>query len=81
VEHPIVTGDAKLTSRHPYRVPFSLRKESESQVQDKLAKEGIEESSSPCSAPAISRTKEIRGWQAKITILCRFSSPECNDAI
>jgi hypothetical protein len=38
---------------HPYRVPYALRKEMETQVNDMLEKGIIEPSSSPWSAPAI----------------------------
>jgi hypothetical protein len=48
-----VTGDEKPIRKTPYRVPFSLRKEMDSQVQDMLDKGIVEERNLPWSAPAI----------------------------
>ena len=53
VEHRIVTGNAKLIIKVPYRVPFALRQEMQDQVRDMLAKGIIEESKSPWSSPSI----------------------------
>jgi hypothetical protein len=36
VEHQIVTGDARPTRKAPYRVPFALHQEMETQVKDML---------------------------------------------
>ena len=52
-EHRIVTGDARRIRKAPYRVPFVLREEMESQVRDMLHKGVIEPSSSPWAAPAM----------------------------
>jgi hypothetical protein len=53
MEHRIDTGVAKPIRRPPYRVPYALRKEMETQAKDMLEKDIIEQSSSPWSAPAI----------------------------
>jgi hypothetical protein len=53
VEHRIITGDAAPIRRAQYRVPFALREEMETQVQDMLQKGVIRESTSPWSAPVI----------------------------
>jgi len=53
VEHRVITGDARPIRKAPYRVPFALREEMETQVKDMLRKGGIEPSSSPWAAPAI----------------------------
>jgi hypothetical protein len=53
MEHRIINGDANPIRKRPYRVPFALRGEMESQVRDMLAKGFIEESSSPWNSPAI----------------------------
>ena len=53
VEHRIITGDAKPVRKSPYRVPYALREEMETQVRDMLKKGVIEPSFSPWSAPAI----------------------------
>jgi hypothetical protein len=36
VKHQIVTGDARPIRKAPYRVPFALRQEMETQVKDML---------------------------------------------
>jgi len=38
VEHRIITGDAKPVRKAPYRVPYALREEMETQVRDMLKK-------------------------------------------
>jgi len=53
VEHRVVTGDARPIRNVPYRVPFALRDEMETQVKDMLRKGVIEPSLSPWAAPAI----------------------------
>jgi hypothetical protein len=50
VEHHIVTGDGW---KAPYRVPFALRQEMETQVKDMLMKVVIEPSHSPWGAVAL----------------------------
>jgi hypothetical protein len=37
-DHRIVTGDARYIRKAPYRVPFALRQEMETQVKDMLKK-------------------------------------------
>jgi len=58
VEHRIITGDARPIRKAPYRVPFALRDEMETQVKDMLHKGVIEPSSSPWAAPAILDSKK-----------------------
>jgi hypothetical protein len=52
-EHQVLVGDAKTIRKPPYRTPFALREEMQSQVQQMLSKGVIRESVSPWSAPAI----------------------------
>ena len=42
VEHRIITGDAKPVRKAPYRVPYALREEMETEVRDMLKKGIIE---------------------------------------
>jgi hypothetical protein len=63
-EHKIVTADAKLIRKSPYRVPFALRKEMEDQVQNMLIRV-IEKSTSPWSAPAILVPKKSQDRKPK----------------
>jgi hypothetical protein len=53
IVHRIVKGDATPIRKAPYRVPFGIREEMESQVKNKLQKGVIEPSSSPWAALAI----------------------------
>jgi hypothetical protein len=52
-ENWIITGDARPIRKRLYRVPFSLREEMETQIQDMLKKEIIEPSTSPWNSPVI----------------------------
>ena len=52
IQHRIFTRDAKPIRKAPFRVPFALWGEMESQVRDMLQKGVIEPSSSPWAAPA-----------------------------
>ena len=53
VEHYIPVGDVQSISRPPYRSPFALREEIQSQIQTMLDKGVIRKSTSAWSAPAI----------------------------
>jgi hypothetical protein len=53
VQHQIVVGDAAPIRRPPYRTPYALRQEMQSQEQKMLNKRVISESTSPWSAPAL----------------------------
>jgi hypothetical protein len=72
VEHRIVTGDAKPIRKPPYRVPFALRKELNTQVKDMLNKGIIEESSSPWSATAILVPKKSQDGKPKYRFCVDF---------
>jgi hypothetical protein len=47
IEHQIITADTKPIRKAQYRLPFTLRKEMETQVLDMLKKGVFELSSSP----------------------------------
>ena len=53
IEHQILVGDAKPIRKPPYRTPFALRQEMETQVQEMLKKGVIRQSTSPWSAPSL----------------------------
>ena len=53
VQHEIQVGDSKPIRKPPYRTPYALRQEMQTQVQKMLDKEVIRPSNSPWSAPAI----------------------------
>jgi hypothetical protein len=53
VEHHIPVGDVQPIRWPPYRTPFALREEMQSQIQTMLDKGGIRKSHCPWSAPAI----------------------------
>jgi len=53
IEHQILVGDAKPIWRPPYRTPYALKDEMQTQVQYMLNKGIIMPSTSPWSAPAI----------------------------
>jgi len=72
VEHRIVTGDARPIRKAPYRVPFALREEMESQVRDMLCKGVIESSSSPWAAPAILVPKKSTDGKTKYRFCVDF---------
>jgi hypothetical protein len=72
VEHQVITGDAQPIRRPQYRVPFALRKEMESQIQEMLKKGVIRESQSPWSAPAILDPKKSADGKAKWRFCCDF---------
>jgi hypothetical protein len=72
VEHRIITGDAQLIRKAQYRVPFALREEMESQVQDMLKKGVIRESNSPWSAPVILVPKKSTDGKPKYRFCVDF---------
>jgi hypothetical protein len=76
VEHQIVTGDAKPIRKAPYRVPFALRQEMETQVKDMLKKGVIEPSQSPWGAHALLVPKNFVGRETQVPFLCGFSRPK-----
>jgi len=53
IEHHLLVGDAKPIRKPPYRTPFALRQEMETQVQEMLKKCVIRQSTSPWSAPSL----------------------------
>jgi hypothetical protein len=72
VEHRIETGDAKPIRKSPYKVPYALRKEMETQVNDMLEKGIIELSSSPWGAPAILVPKRFPDERPKYRFCADF---------
>jgi len=72
VEHRIITGNARPIRKAPYRVPFALRDEMESHVQDMLHKGVIEPSSSPWTAPAILVPKKSADGKPKYRLCVDF---------
>jgi hypothetical protein len=70
--HRIITGDARLIRKAPYRVPFILKKEIENQVQDMLKIEVIGDSNSPWNAPAIPVPKKSLVGRPKYRICVDF---------
>jgi transposase InsO family protein len=72
VEHRIITGDAQPIRKAQYRVPFALREEMESQVQDMLKKGVIRESNSPWSAPVILVPKKSTDGKPKYRFCVDF---------
>ena len=53
IDHRIIAGDSNQIRRPPYRTPYALREDMQSQVQNMLNKGIIRPSSSPWSATAI----------------------------
>lgn len=81
-EHRIVTGDEKaIRKKNPYRVPFSLRKEMDSQVQDMLDKGIVEESNLPWSAQAILVRKTSLDGMPKNRFCVDFRVLKCSDSV
>ena len=72
VEHRIITGDAKPIRKAPYRVPYALRDEMETQVKTMLKKGVIEPSSSPWAAPAILVPKKSTDGRPKYRFCVDF---------
>jgi hypothetical protein len=68
VEYHIETADARPIRRPPYRVPFALRGQMETEVQGTLKKGAIRDSNSPWSAPVILVPKRSLDGRPK----CRF---------
>jgi len=60
IEHQILVGDAKPIRRPPYRTPYALREDMQTQVQNMLNKQIIRPSTSPWSAPAILVPKKAK---------------------
>ena len=73
MEHRIITGDAKLIRKAPYRVPYPLREKMEGQVRNMLQK-GVIEPSSPWSAPAILVPKKSADGRLKYRFCVDFRS-------
>jgi hypothetical protein len=53
IEHQISVDDAKPIRKPPYKTPFALRQEMETQVLEMLKKGVIRQSTSPWSAPSL----------------------------
>jgi len=65
IEHQTLFGDAKPIRQPPYRTPYALREEIQTQVQDMLNKNIIRPSTSPWSASAILVPKESQDGKPK----------------
>jgi hypothetical protein len=72
VEHRIITGDARPIKKRPYRVPFALREEMETQIQDMLERNVIEESSSAWSSPVVLVPKKSTDGKPKYRFCVDF---------
>ena len=74
IEHQILVGDANPMRRPPYRTPYALRQEMQTQVQNMLNKGIIRPSSSPWSAPAILIPKKSHDGMPKFRFCVNFRS-------
>ena len=72
IEHQTLVGDANRIRRPPYRTPYALREEMQTQVQNSLNKGIIRPSSSPWSAPAILVPKESQEGKPKFRFCVDF---------
>jgi transposase InsO family protein len=72
VEHRIETGNAPPIRKAQYRVPFALRDEMKSQVQNMLDKGVIRDSTSPWQAPAILVPKKSSDGKPKYRFCVDF---------
>jgi hypothetical protein len=74
IEHQILLDDTRPTRKPQYRVPYSLRKEMQTQVEEMLKKGVIRESNSPWAAPALLVTKKSTYGKPKFRFCVDFRS-------
>ena len=72
IEHQILVGDAKPIRRPPYRTPYVLREEMQTQVQNILNNQIIRHSTSPWSAPATLVPKKSQDGKPKFRFCLDF---------
>jgi len=72
IEHQTLVGDAKPIRRPPYRTPYALREEMQTQVQNILNNQIIRPSTSPCSAPATLVPKKSQDGKPKFRFCVDF---------
>jgi len=71
-QHEILVGDVRPIRKPQYRVPYSLRDEMQTQIQQMLDKGVIRESKSPWSAPSILVPKRSTDGKPKFRFCVDF---------
>jgi len=72
IEHQILVDNARPIRKTQYRVPYSLREEMKTHVENILQKGVIRESNSPWSAPALLVPKRSTDEKPKFRICVDF---------
>jgi hypothetical protein len=72
VEHEILFGEARPIKRQHYRIPYALRDEMKTQIQQMLDKGVIRESKSPWCSPAILVPKKSTDGKPKFRFCVDF---------
>ena len=72
IEHQILVDNARPIRKTQYGVPYSLREEMKTQVENMLQKGVIRESNSPWSAPALLVPKSSIDWKPKFRFCIDF---------